>query len=145
MRRHSILSFPAVLLLSVLPLAACDDDSAGPNGGDEGDLIGTWNAVSITSPAVGGDLIDMGMTFSVTFTDDTYTFNVTGDDDGAFCEDDGPDCTNTGDYTATGTTVTFDPASVDAFTANWNISGSTLTIAGNIDVGVPVTFVFERD
>ncbi len=138
MRRSTL----AGMLLTSLVVVACgDDDSSGPDGGGPADdLIGTWEATSIQTPV--SDLIALGLTFEVTLSDDSYTYVVTGDGLGAFCEEE-LSCTVTGDYTATATTVTLDPGTVDALTLNWTLSGSTLTLTGTIDE-TPVTFVFQK-
>ena len=98
-----------------------------------------WNATSIV---VGGvDLMDDGMTLRFTFSaSGEYSYTVTNDflD---FC-DPGPNCSDSGDFTATGSRITFDPGA-DEETFSYTISGSTLSISAVID-GFTFAFTFEK-
>lgn len=124
--------------LFVAALAACSSDSAtGPNPA----LYGSWNCTNFL--ALGQDLIvDGGMTLQGTFTNtNTYTLAVTGDLTGS-CSP-GPDCVVSGDYSATGSRLTFDPGTPGAITVNYSIAGDILTLSGNLN-GVPATITLQR-
>ena len=91
---------------------------------------------------MGQDVIAQGMTLTITLTaTGTYTLVVTADLIGS-C-DPGPNCTQTGAYTSTATTITVDPGTVDEVTLNYTIQGTTLTLTGSIDA-IPVTIVFTK-
>lgn len=119
-----------IALSSLLLTAGCGDDD--PTGtGSSNPLVGTWNA---TSFVVGGfDLIDAGATFSLTLAaGGTESSTITGDTSMFFCETT-VDCTDSGTWTSTSTTLTFDPGTVDEFTVTYTISGSTLNFSGTIE------------
>lgn len=125
-------------VVGIVPLAAgcSDDDETTPTSG----LVGTWNATSFTATGL-GDLIAQGMTLEIELTNSgTYTMTVTGDV-AEFC-DTGADCTQSGSYTATQTTITIDPGP-DAVTLTWVRNGDTMTWTGAIDA-IPVTVIFEE-
>jgi hypothetical protein len=134
-RRSSLLApLCAVALTSVVP--GCSDDGTGPTS----PLVGTWNATSFT--ALGQNLIAQGMTLTLTLTAaGTYTLVVTGDVVD-IC-DPGPNCTLTGTYTSTATTITTDPGTADAQTFAYTIQGTTLTFTGSLS-GVPATIIFTK-
>ena len=126
-------------LLALLALAACSDDDGG-TGPAASALHGTWNSTSLV--ANGMDAANLGMAMSFTFnSNDTYSFSVTQDEldlcGGA------TDCSDSGTYSATGTTLTFDPGSSDATTLSWSVSGDTLSVTGMVD-GVNLSFTFVR-
>jgi hypothetical protein len=122
-------------------LAACnddDDDPAGP-GGDP--LVSTWNATSLTATGI-PDPIGLGMTMTMTLSSGgTFTLVFTNDLVG-FCDGEA-NCTQTGTYTSTATTLTIDPSDSDPGTFNYTISGNVLTLTGDID-GSQVTLVFQK-
>ena len=129
------------IVLALAPVAtACsddDDDGTGPTS----PLIGSWDVTSFT--ALGNDFIADGMTLSADIHEaGTYTFTVTGDAVD-FCDGGASDCTQSGSWTGTSSTITIDPG-VDEVTFNWTISGNTMTWTGAID-NIPATVVLVRD
>lgn len=122
--------------LAPIALACGDDEATTPTD----PLVGTWNATSFT--VLGSDVIAGGMVLGVVLTSaGTYTLTITNDMIGA-CEP-GPNCTQTGDWTGTATTITINSGTVDAVTFTWAIQGTTMTWTGSID-GIPATVVFAR-
>jgi hypothetical protein len=122
-RGHTI----AFLLLGALA-AGCssDDDGTEPTS----QLVGTWNAISFQG--LGQDFVAQGMTFRLTLTSSgTYTLVITNDLIGS-C-DPGPDCSQTGTYSATATQFTLDPGTIDSVTFSYAIQGNTMTFTGSID------------
>ncbi len=116
------------VLLSVV-LTACSDDSNGPAPGPGSALRASWNVTSFATAAE--DFITQGMGLVITFkSDGTYALTVTDDLIG-ICNP-GPDCLEGGDYTATTTTVTLDPGTVDEVVFDYTIAGTTLTMNGDI-------------
>jgi len=69
------------------------------------------------------------------------TYNVTNDQV-EICDGGAPDCTQSGNWTGTSTTITIDPGA-DAVTFNWTIQGNTMTWTGSIN-DVPATVVLVR-
>ena len=138
--RHARLFVPLAVALATLA-GGCSDDPPAPLPSL---LVGTWDATSIS--AFGQDLIAQGMTLSVTFASNgNFTIEVTGDLTGQ-C-DPGPDCTLTGTYTSTPTTVTVDPntdpTAADQLTFNYFIQGVTLMLTGSIQ-GIPVSITATK-
>jgi hypothetical protein len=104
------------------------------------ELLGTWNATSITAPGV--DFVDDGMTLRMTFSDDgSYAYTVTGDQLD-FC-DAGPDCSDSGDYVATTSQITLDPGSDWEETYAYTISSGSMTMT-IMWGGTTFTFTFQR-
>lgn len=134
-RRASLLApLYAAALTSIV--AACSDDGTGPTAA----LVGTWNATSFT--AFGQDFVAQGMDLTLTLTaSGTYTLVITGDLIDA-C-DPGPNCTETGAYTFTATTITVAPNTADAVTFAYSIQGTTMTFTGSLN-GIPATITFTR-
>lgn len=132
--RMSVLS----LALIATTLSACSDDEVLAPGTS---VAGTWNATSFT--ALGSDFIDEGMGLSVALTGGgSYTFTATNDLVG-ICGDDGPDCTDTGSYSSTASTLTLDAGTADAITFNYSIQGNTMTWSGSID-STPATITWTK-
>jgi hypothetical protein len=129
-------------------LSGCGSDGGGtgPNGGGGGTnpaLHATWNATSFGVLGV-GDLIANGMTMVVTLAPGgTYTISFTNDVVGLCDPDPGPDCTFTGTYSSTASTLTLDPGTIDETTFNYTIVGTTVTLTGTID-GAAVTIVLQK-
>lgn len=124
---------PLGLLCSAALLSAvvsgCSDDSNAPTSGSGSALVASWNVTSFATPTE--DFITQGMTLVLTFrSNGTYAIAVTGDLVG-ICTP-GPDCVDGGDYTATATTLTLDPGTVDATVFNYAITGTTITLNGDI-------------
>jgi hypothetical protein len=130
--RRSVLIVFAALVPVVI---ACDSATEPPPG-----LVGTWNATSLV---VGGvDLMDDGMTLRFTFSaNGEYSYTVANDflD---FC-DPGPNCSDSGDFTATSSQITFDPGEDFEETFSYTVTGSTLSISAVID-GFNFAFTFEK-
>jgi hypothetical protein len=88
------------------------------------------------------DFIAQGMALVITFTSDgTHTLTVTNDLVGSCTP--GPDCVEGGDYTATATTVTLDPGTVDEVVFDYTIAGTTLSMSGDIG-GTPVAITASK-
>ncbi len=123
-----------------------DDGGTNPGGGGGGGgsaVVGTWNATSFV--ALGTDFIAQGMGISFTFNaDGSYSFSVTNDTGGVFC-DTGPNCSDNGSYTATAATITLDPGTTDEAVLTYSVSsgGSVITINTTIE-GVPITATFMK-
>ncbi len=117
-------------------LSGCSSDGGS---GPSNSLGGDWDVTSFT--ALGSDAIANGMTFSMTLAGGDYTFVVTNDLIGV-C-DQLTDCTITGSYTQTGSTITFDPGDVDAVTLNFTLQGNNATLTGSID-GNAVTITMTK-
>jgi hypothetical protein len=120
----------ALLATASFAVAACSEDSTGP----ELTIVGTWN---VTSFEIGGtDAIAGGMVMTMTFTGSktsgTYSIQITNDLL-ELCDNQQPSCNPTGDYTATDTQVTFDPDGDDATVFNITFQGSSMTWNGEID------------
>jgi len=130
------------LAVALAPLATgCSDDSPAPIPSP---LVGTWDATSIS--AFGQNLIDQGMTLTVTFASNgNFTIEVTGDLTGQ-C-DPGPDCTVGGTYTTTTTQVTLDPSTdptaADQLLFNYFIQGTSLMLTGSIQ-NIPVSVTLAK-
>jgi hypothetical protein len=125
----------AVVALAPIVLA-CGDDETSPTDA----MVGTWNVTSFT--AGGTNFIAGGMTLSIALTSaGTYTLTVTNDLIDS-C-DPGPNCTQTGNWTATTTTITINSGTVDATTFDYTRSGNTMTWTGEIDT-TPVVIVLSR-
>ncbi|MDZ4864061.1 MAG: hypothetical protein SGJ01_11515 [Gemmatimonadota bacterium] len=115
--------------------------------GSDGGVIGPGNAIvtawDVTSFMVQGtDVIAGGMTFAIDLAPGgTYTFDITNDLVG-ICTP-GPDCSDTGPYTYTATTLTFDPGTPDEGLLTYTIQGATATLTGTIG-GFPVTITLQK-
>ena len=120
-------------------LSGCGSDGGGGTGPNTA-LHASWNATSFVGQNT--DFIALGMTLVMTLAPaGTYTFDFTNDMINA-CNP-GPDCTQTGTYSSTATTVTFDPGTADQTVFNYTIVGTTLTVTGTIDL-IPVTITLEK-
>ena len=69
------------------------------------------------------------MGFVITFIDESEHFFTITNDVAGFC-DTGTSCTDDGEFSATATSVTFDPGTPDAVTLSYAVSGNTLTLSG---------------
>jgi len=123
------------LTLSVTPLLlGCGEDDPPTGGGGTSDFVGSWVANGFVVD--GTDIVAGGMTISFTFTETTYSFNVTGDTDEFFCDAGDTACGDNGDLGSTATTLTFDPGTPDATTLSYAVNGDVLTVSGTIDGSV---------
>jgi hypothetical protein len=132
----------AVLLaVAFTAFTACSsDDSNAPAPVPGSALRASWNVTSFATAA--DDFIAQGMVLVITFkSDGTYALTVTNDLVG-ICNP-GPNCVEGGDYTATATTVTLDPGTVDEVVFDYTIAGTTLTMNGDIG-GTPVTITATK-
>jgi len=122
-------------------VAGCSsDDPTDPGAGAGSAVVGSWRASSFI--ADGNDLIAAGMSFVFTFDASGGYVTDIKNDQGGLCEV-GSDCLDTGDYTATATTITLDPGTTDAVVLNYTISGTTMTVTATID-GMPVTVTLNK-
>lgn len=140
LRRRTI-STAVVALALGWAVAGCSSDEPSTAPGVNPAVVGTWNATSFL--AGGTDFITQGMGLSfVLSANGTYSFNITNDQ-GGLCDPGMTDCTDTGNYTASGTQIVLDPGTTDTETLNYSISGTTMTITGNID-GTAITVVLNK-
>ena len=138
MRLYSIVrAIPALVVWAAV--ASCSDDNGGALTAGPETIQGSWIA---TSFVVGGvDAIALGMGMSMFFeADGEYSFLVSNDmldmcDIGTTCED-------VGTYTATSSTITFDPGE-DPVVFTYSITGNVMSLSGSME-GAPVTATFER-
>jgi hypothetical protein len=136
-RRRTVGIFLSLLVFAL----ACGGDSTEPNIDQA--FVGNWVSTSFIVDGV--ELMAPGSAFYVSFgffSDGSYQSIVGGDDDLFLC-DAVPSCVDDGDFSFTGSVITLDPGTVDAFDLQYSVSGDTLTVSGNID-GVPFSAVFER-
>lgn len=118
-------------------LTGCGSDGGNGPGAS---LAGAWDVTSFM--ALGTDVIADGMTFVMTLSaGGTYTFDVTNDLIG-ICDPD-PDCSDSGPYSQTASTITFDPGDPDEVTLSFTLQGNTATLTGSID-GNAVTITLTR-
>ncbi len=119
-------------------LSGCGSDGGGNGPGNA--IVTAWDVTSFV--VQGTDVIAGGMTFAIDLAPGgTYTFDVTNDQIG-ICTP-GPDCVDTGPYSYTATTLTFDPGTPDETTVNYTIQGATATLTGTIG-GFPVTITLQK-
>ena len=125
MKRTSL----GTILLAAVAMGCDDSSSTGP--ASPADLVGTWNASSyvVTNAANAEqslDLIEMGMTMTLTFTETTLTGRMT------FAGEDGQE-SFTGAYSLNGSQLTFidsvegNEAGDDIFAVT--VDGNTLTLS----------------
>lgn len=135
--RPIIAALAVTLLALPLGVGCGDDEPTSP----QDRLVGIWNCTRFagTEGGVTIDLMDQVDSITLTITDHgTYTLSITGDDDFAFCSG-SANCTESGTYSATSSTITFD----DETTFNYSISGNVLAITGTDD-GVDFDLRFVR-
>lgn len=133
-------AFRLAVLLAVAVSACSSDDSNAPAPVPGSALRASWNVTSFATAA--DDYIAQGMGLVIAFNSDgTYALTVTNDLVGV-CNP-GPNCVEGGDYTATATTVTLDPGTVDEVVFDYTIAGTTLTMNGDIG-GTPVTITATK-
>ena len=137
---HRIVRFAtALVFVSTALLTACDSDPVSP--GDQEQILAVWGVTSFLSGDT--DFIEEGMTLIVTLDEDgTYTFEVTNDQADVCGGAVGANCTTTGSFEYTATTVTIDDDDPqDATTFDYDIQGATMTWIGDIGGGdVVITF-----
>lgn len=140
-RVRSIAALSGVLF--VLGLAtACSSSSDSSTNPTVDPLIGTWHVTSYTAPIV-GDVIQQGMTVTVTIAEDnSYSLAITGDQVGA-CTAPATSCSQSGTWSTSGNTITLTQSSTDVTSFTYAISGSTMTWTGSID-GIPVTITMAK-
>jgi hypothetical protein len=122
-----IIATLAVTLLFTPFFSGCGDDPISP----EERLAGTWDCtryVITYSDGVMFDVLDSVDSFTMTFTKDrTYAAVLTVD--GTVTD------RATGQYSATGSRISFDPDQLSEFTLNYAISGDVLTMTGTNATG----------
>ena len=130
-----------ILALVAMPLlAACSDDD--PTGVVDDALLGNWAVTSFTIEGFGDLIAATNLELTMGFTEDSYTFDVTSDDLGIFCSA-GTDCSESGDYSISGSSLTFDPGTADAASFTYSISDNTLAATGTVD-GDAVTISADK-
>jgi hypothetical protein len=124
----------------ILPLASgCGDDELEPTPPPSSPLVGTWLAMSIEVPD--GDAVADGMSLVATVgAAGTISLNITGDQLG-LCNP-GPDCTISGTWTTTSTTITIDSGAENAI-LTYSVSGDSMTWIGTFE-GVQAAIIFNR-
>ncbi len=133
----------ALVVVVAFVLGACgDDDPAGP-GADA--ILVSWQVTAfIAGPT---DLVSDGMGMdAILNSGGEYLSEVTNDQVGVCGDATGQDCSSTGSYAYTATTVTVDDDDpVDAVTFAYSITGTGdfMTWTGSID-GIPVEITFQR-
>ncbi len=139
LRRRTISA--AILTLALgWTVAGCSSDEGGTAPGVNPAVVGTWNA---TSFVVGGTNLIPPLGVSFVFNaNGTYALNFTSDQ-GVFCDPPETNCGETGNYTATGSTITLDAGTADEATLSYSISGSTMTINATID-GEAIVVVLDK-
>ncbi|MFT5436678.1 MAG: hypothetical protein ACI840_001327 [Ulvibacter sp.] len=128
--------FLIVLMVATIVSCSSDDDNASPNA----DLLGTWNATSITGSSTGTTL-DSGITTSFSSTWTTSNINLTS----TFTENPN-NVISQGTYNSTltimadgQTTVSDDPdATLIDNTVSWTRSGNSLALLS--DSGDAITY-----
>lgn len=141
MRARITRRLTSLIATAFLALAAvgCDDDPVSP--GDQEQILAVWGVTSFVTGDT--DLIGEGMTLIVTLEDGgEYTFEVTNDLADICGGAGGEDCTTTGSFDYTATTVTInDDDPEDATTFEYDINGASMTWTGMIGTeAVVITF-----
>ena len=138
-RNHT--AYAAVLTLALASaVAGCSDDEPSTAPGVDPAVVGTWNATSFVF--MGTNLIPPAGVSFVFNANGTYALNFTMDQ-GDFCDLGEVNCSETGSYTSTSTTITLDPGDTDQTTLNYSISGSTMTINATVD-GEAIVIVMNK-
>jgi hypothetical protein len=138
--RRPTLPLSLLCAAAILPalLSGCSsDDPNAPAAGSA--LVGSWDVTSFATATE--DFIAQGMTLAIMFSSNgTYTLTFTNDLIGS-CNP-GPNCTDSGAYTATASTLTFDPGTTDESVFNYVVAGNTVTLTGSIEAtAVTITLV----
>jgi hypothetical protein len=129
-------------LLAVLLAAGCSSDG-GTDVDINADFIGNWITTSFVLEGV--ELMTPPSSFYVSvgfFSDGSYQLIAGGDDDGVICVG-STSCVESGDFSYTGTVIRLDPGTADEFSFTYSVTGNTLTISGDSDLG-EYTAVFEK-
>ena len=122
-------SLVIALLASVA--VGCSDSAAGPGSATPADLVGVWIAdaytvTSVANTSTSAELVVMGMTLTITFTETTYAGIVTFPGE--------PQEDFSGTYTIDGQSLILDElGEVELETMIYSLSGSVLTLSGNDD------------
>ena len=138
MRHASRAAVVLALAAAVVTIQGCND-AEDPTAPVPSALLGSWVATSVM--VQGTDLVTQGMVLSFHFSaDGEYSYLVTGDllD---LC-DQGSDCSDWGEFTASSTQITFDPGS-GAQIMTYSISGDVMTMTGSMG-GTSIQATFER-
>ena len=125
-------------------------DSSGPGSTTAADLVGQWSAnaytvTSVANPSTSAELVSMGMTLTLTFTETTYV--------GVWVFPGEPTENFSGTYTIEGQQLTLnETGQVDPEIMTFSLSGSVLTLSGedsydfdNDQQEDPATFVMVMD
>lgn len=129
----------ALIALVAIGLVACSKGSSGPTEPVPSALLGSWRVVTLN--AQGENLAEQGMNLSFHFSEQwEYSFLVTGDLLG-LC-DQGPSCSDWGEFRLSATHITFDPGEATQ-TFAYAIVGDTMTLTGMLN-GAQVELTLER-
>ncbi len=143
--RHANRLVALFVALAFVPLTAgCGGDDGEPTGGNgQADpLLGTWTATSFVVDGL--DIIPGGTSISFSLiSGGSYTLSVTNDNQTTFLCGGSFNCSDSGDFTSTSSTIVFDPGTVDEFSLNYTLSGTTLTVSGSVE-GQSVSGTFQK-
>lgn len=127
--------------LIVAVASACSESATEPDI-DEA-FIGSWITTSVIVD--GEELVSPESPFYVNvglWDDASYSLIVRGDESGLFC-DGSASCNEDGDYSYSGSTITFDPGTEDALSVQYSVDGDVLSLSGSID-GTTFSALLER-
>ena len=126
-----------LVLVMTFVVAGCGSSLTAPPAA----IVGQWNATSFTAGR--DNEIARGMAVTLTFTDNNqYGLDITNDTI-AYCET-GSSCSDSGEYEATSSQITFDPGTDFEGTASYSINGSEMTMNGSFE-GLSFTATLERN
>jgi hypothetical protein len=115
-----------VVAAAVLTAPGCGGDGDGPTQPVPPQLLGSWIVTSLV--VQGQDLVAQGMSLSFHFSaEGEYSFLV-HDDLLGLC-DEGADCSDWGEFSASSSHITFDPGP-GSETCTYSIAGNIMTLSG---------------
>jgi hypothetical protein len=145
------------LAVAFTPLAAgCggEEPTGAKQATDTGQntIVGSWTATSLTAPSQpgwGDAVVDDGLLVRLTFDESSrYWFSVSNDDpaDPWLC-DNAASCAWRGTYSTSGDTVVFDEGAGDERSADYSMSGDTLTLTFEATATLtdPYKYVLRRN
>ncbi len=117
------------LALFVAVAAGCSDSGNSTGPASPSDFVGDWLAssyvvTSIANTSLSEDLVPLGMTLSITFTETTYSGTVVFPGE--------PTETFSGTYAINGNQLTVDETGeLEPDTMTYTLSGNTMTLSGD--------------